>query len=81
MLGFLDVESGWDVGFDSWAGRAGELGGLAVTAVRQNPALIARDPSHGAITTIDQSADHALGDAQMPRGPGLGASGEQPGTL
>jgi len=34
MLGFLDVESGRDVGFDSCAGRAGVLGDQAVTAVR-----------------------------------------------
>ncbi len=70
MLGFLDLEIGRDVGFDSRAGRLGVPVDQAVTAVRQNPALTARDSAHGEITTIDQPADHARGDAQKPCGPG-----------
>jgi len=71
MLGFLDVDNGRGVGFDSRAGRPCVLGDQAVTAVRPTPRLTARDLAHGEINTIGQPADHARGDAQKPRGPGL----------
>ncbi len=48
------------------------LGDLAVTAVRQNPGLRARNSSHGELTAIDQSTDHRTrGDAQTLRDSGL----------
>jgi len=47
------------------------LGDRAVNVVGQNSGLTARNPAHGEVPAIDQSADHARGDAQTPRAPGL----------
>src|SRR5271165_2179999 len=71
MLESLDVENGRNVGLDSRAGWAGVLGDQAVTAVQQKRGLRTRNPSHGELTAVDQSPDHARGDAQAPRDPGL----------
>src|SRR5271157_3854505 len=70
MMGFLDVENWRDVGSVSSACWAGVLGDRAVN-VGQNSGLTARNPSLGEVTAIDQSPDHARGDAQTPRDPGL----------
>jgi len=70
MMGFLDVENWRDVGSVSSACWAGVLGDRPVN-VGQNSGLTARNPSLGEVTAIDQSPDHARGDAQTPRDPGL----------
>jgi hypothetical protein len=47
------------------------LGGRAVNVVGQNSGLTASNPAHGEGPAIDQSADHARGNALTPRDPGL----------
>src|SRR5271157_1479730 len=71
MMGLLNVENWWDVGSVSCTCWAGMLGDRAVNVVGQNSGLTARNPAHGEVLAIDQSADHAKGDAQTPRDPGL----------
>src|SRR5208337_2882263 len=71
MMGFLNVENWRDVGPVACTCWAGVLGDRAVNVVGQNSGLTARNPSHGEVTAIDQSPDHARGDAQTPRDPGL----------
>src|SRR5208282_5559424 len=70
MMGFLNVFDWRDAASVSCACWAGVLDDRAVN-VGQNSSLTAWNTSHGEVTAIDQSPDHARGDAQTPRDPGL----------